>query len=76
MHHTHTVLTIPYVQHHEELFPDLGAAGTEDQYMYQVTVYRGCMCSEDQYTYQVTVYRGCMCSEDQYMYRVTIVPLL
>eukprot|EP01061_Rhynchopus_euleeides_P007663 TRINITY_DN16728_c0_g1_i4.p1 TRINITY_DN16728_c0_g1~~TRINITY_DN16728_c0_g1_i4.p1 ORF type:complete len:493 (+),score=142.54 TRINITY_DN16728_c0_g1_i4:79-1557(+) len=24
-----------YVQHREELFPDLGAAGTEDQFMYQ-----------------------------------------
>eukprot|EP00041_Stephanoeca_diplocostata_P021387 m.497184 g.497184 ORF g.497184 m.497184 type:complete len:206 (-) comp21815_c1_seq2:867-1484(-) len=24
-----------YVQHHDELFPDLGAAGTEDQYLYQ-----------------------------------------
>jgi hypothetical protein len=23
-----------YVQHHEELFPDLGAAGTEDQFLY------------------------------------------
>ena len=27
--------TSTYVQHHEELFPDLGAAGTEDQFMYQ-----------------------------------------
>ena len=25
-----------YVQHQTELFPDLGAAGTEDQYLYQV----------------------------------------
>lgn len=24
-----------YVQHHEELFPDLGAAGTEDQFLYE-----------------------------------------
>jgi len=24
-----------YVQHHQELFPDLGAAGTEDQFLYQ-----------------------------------------
>jgi hypothetical protein len=24
-----------YVQHHVELFPDLGAAGTEDQFVYQ-----------------------------------------
>lgn len=24
-----------YVQHNDELFPDLGAAGTEDQFLYQ-----------------------------------------
>ena len=24
-----------YVQHHTELFPDLGAAGTEDQFVYE-----------------------------------------